>query len=223
MHPGMTGFYLTTQQGPSHRFHGGLGPNSQFDAMDCHLTAGEAVIIIGHGGDDMNLYNHRGQIVSDAAGRLMAQIAKVNPEGGYNIFLAACGGAAQQLNKQASLLSTLIDNTQQLKNQLKLRRIECWSYTVEAGFLDLERGVPADRIGKHIYGVLNDGKEYHSGYDTSLTTQLLLREEGGYTITSSPKVRIPFEEVITWYIDDNGVPGMETKFKDLYDTLIQTK
>jgi hypothetical protein len=220
-HPGIRDFYLTKQASPSHGDVKFLASNSQFQKGSCKLKQGEAAIIIAHSGNGNKLENDNYDDVTDAAGRLMAQIAEDNPDGGYHIFLAACGGAAPQLNAQASLLSTLIEKTQKLKAQLKLGSIKCWSYSVEAGRVDLDRGVPPNLMGTHICGVLVDGEEYHCGYDTSITTQLLLEGEN-YTTTSAPKPRILLQTVVDWYDNDKGKTKLEVKFKNLYDTLVPT-
>jgi hypothetical protein len=220
LHPGNDDFYLTEQAGPLHQCHSDLVSNSQFNNMNCALGNGEAAIIIGHCRSDDRLRDGADRDVTAAALRLMAKIAQDNPNGGYTFFLAACGGAVQQPRAKDSLLSTLVQSTPALADQLLQERITCWGYTAEAGLVKFDRGLPANRIGTHIYGALYDekGVGQHCGYDSSVTTKLK-RENGKYDIISVSWALYPLQEVIHWYDIDNCKPDMETRFKKLYDTV----
>ena len=226
LHPGHDDFYLTNQNGSLHKFIGDLGPDSQFNDGECMLSAGEAVIIIGHGGDDERLRDESNRDVTSAALRLMAQIAKDNPGGDYSFFLAACGGAKRQPGASASLLSTLVKGTPAMAEQLRQGTITCWGYTAETGVVDLngEFGLPVNLTGTHIFGILIDENkvEQHCGYDSRVTAQLRRTLDGTYaTFIFSPAL-YRLKEVIDWVDKDRCVPNMQTKFPNLYDTVKPT-
>ena len=220
LHPGNSDFYLAKQEAPLHRCLKDLGPNSQFDNVNCKLDNGEAAIIIGHGGSDDRLLDEARDDVTDAAIRLMARIAQDNPKGGYTFFLAACGGAKRQPGASASLLSTLVKRTDAMAQQLLQSSITCWGYTAEAGLVELNRGLPADRIGTHIYGALSDGKgvQQHCGYDSRVTAQLQRFGNGtNVTFIFTPAL-YPLADVNAW-VDGGYKQNMQTRFPELYVTV----
>ena len=220
LHPGLSDFYLIAQQNPTHNLLGGLGPNSQFDNVDCQLEDGEVVIIIGHGGNDNGLYDEAGANVTAAAIRLLTRIGEQNPNGNYIFFLAACGGALRQAGATNSLLNTLVSSVPRVAQQLLDGTIECWGYTATAGLVVLNQGLPADRRGTHIYGVLPDqeGVDQHCGYDRRITTRTRRLSNGQYvTIYFSPAL-YPLAEVIAW-ANVGYEPDMEEKFPRLYETV----
>jgi hypothetical protein len=226
LHPGNDDFYLTMQNLPKHECLGDLGPNSQFNNVNCRLGNGEAAIIIGHGGNDERLRDEAGRDVTDAALRLMAKIADDNPNGGYTFFLAACGGAKRQPGASASLLGTLVKGAPVLAEQLRLGTIRCGGYTAEAGLVELSGGLglPVNLTGTHIYGTLADGEGVmqHCGYDSRITTQLLRASDGTYaTFIFSPAL-YPLQKVIDWVVKDGCAPNMQTRFPHLYDTVKPT-
>jgi hypothetical protein len=220
LHPGNDDFYLTMHNGSKHGIRMGLDKNSDFKDVDCKLSAGEAAIVIGHCRGDGKLRDGADIDVTAAALRLMTKIAQDNPNGGYNFFLAACSGAVQQPGAKDSLLSTLVQRTAALADQLLQGSITCWGYAAEAGLVNLDRGLPANRIGTHIYGARFDekGVYQHYGYDFSVTARLK-RENGKYDIISDSKALCPIQDVINWYDKDKCQPDMEFRFKNLYDTV----
>jgi len=112
-------------------------------------------------------------------------------------------------------------DTPALANQLLEGSITCWGYTASAGLVNLDGMVPANRAGTHIYGALTDSKgvEQHCGYDSRVTTQLRRLPDGTYvTIFFSPAL-YPLKDVVDWVVKDRRMPNMETRFRDLYDTV----
>jgi hypothetical protein len=222
-HPGEPAFYLFAQPGPLHACHGNLGPASQFDNMDCRLAAGESAILIAHGGDDNRLYDEARQDVTDAGLRLMKRIVEVNPQGGYNFFLAACDGARRHPGQQTTLLTALVRSTEAMAQQLLGGQITCWGYTASAGTLQLAAGVPMNYFGRHIYGTLTgqQGVEQHCGYDCQLTAQLQRLQNGQYVIIYFAPGLYPFAEVVQW-ARMGYQPPMSEKFPNLFATLKPT-
>jgi hypothetical protein len=223
LHPGVDDFYLFAQRGPLHVCHGNLGPASRFDDMDCRLAAGESAIVIGHGGDDNRLYDESGNDVTDAGQRLMTRIAEGNPQGRYNFFLAACGGARRQPGQATTLLTALVSSVAAMANQLLREEITCWGYTASAGVLQLAAGVPNNYFGSHIYGTLAgaQGVEQHCGYDCQVTARLRRTADGQYVIIYFAPGLYPFAEVVQW-ANMGYQPPMSLRFPNLFTTLRRT-
>ncbi|ALV06991.1 hypothetical protein [Roseateles depolymerans] len=220
LHPADPAFYLASQSHPLHGCLGNLGPDSDFKNVDCRLNAGEAVIVIGHGGSDTNLYDEAGNDVTQAALRLMAKIAADNQDQRYRFFLAACGGGVRQPKQETSLLTTLVKATPPTADRLKNRTVECHAYTASAGLVDLGAGVPVNRQGTHIYGTLTDSQnvEHHCGYDCRITTQLFRLTNGTYlTIYFSPSL-YPLSDVVSW-AEKGFKPDMDQQFPLLLETV----
>jgi hypothetical protein len=224
LHPASDGFYLTMQDNPKHGFFRELDPDSQFKDGECRLSDGEAAIIIGHGGSDNRLFDEADRDVTDAALRLMAQIAKDNSGRRYTIFLAACDSAKRQPGETSSLLSSLVQRTNALAEQLQQRNIECWGYTAEAGLVDLNsgHGLPLNLTGGHIYGTITKANvAYHCGYDRSVTAQLVRYGNGTYGTFIITQALCPLAEVYDW-IKQGCKDGMEKWSPRLYETIKPT-
>lgn len=220
LHPADPAFYLATQSHPLHGCMDNLGPDSDFKDVDCRLNPGEAVIVIAHGGSDLNLYDEAGNDVTPAALRLMAKIAEDNQDQSYRFFLAACGGGVRQPKQETSLLTTLVKATPLMADRLKLEAVDCHGYTASAGLVHLSAGVPADRQGLHIYGTLMDSQnvEHHCGYDCRVTTQLRRLPNGQYlTIYFSPSL-YRLGDVVSW-AGKGCKPDMDQHFPLLFETL----
>ena len=224
LHPGYDDFYLTKQNGSPHECRSNLDPDSQFKDGECKLSDGEAAIIIGHGGSDNRLFDEARRDVTDAALRLMAQIAKDNSGRRYTIFLAACDSAKRQPGESSSLLSTLVQRTNALAEQLQQRNIECWGYTAEAGLVNLNsgHGLPLKLTGRHIYGTITKANvEYHCGYDRSVTAQLVRYGNGTYGTFIITEALCPLAEVYAW-VQQGCKEGMEKWSPRLYETIKPT-
>jgi hypothetical protein len=224
LHPAVPAFYLDAQDRPLHECLGNLGPDSDFQHVDCRLAQGEAAIVIGHGGAEPRLYDEAQRDVTQAALRLMAKIAADNRDRRYTFFLAACGGGVRQPAQQTSLLTTLVKGTPTMAGQLLCNIIACYGYTASAGLVHLSSGLPVDRQGTHIYGTLEDerGVEQHCGYDCRITTRLHRLSNGTYvTIYFSPAL-YPLAAVLNW-ANRGFRPDMAQAFPLLFATVQPTR
>lgn len=224
LHPGLPGFYRIQQAGSLHSCVNNLGPNSVFTQQNCKLSQGEAAIIIGHGGDDPNLYDEKRQNVTAAAFRLLTKLTADNANTPFTVFVAACGGGVRQPGQQTSLLTTLIKGTDALATRLSQKTISAWSYTASAGLATFDNSVlPDNCVGTHIYGVLTDNHqvEQHCGYDRRITVQLTRTLDGTYLTVFFAPALYPLSEVVAWWNDRPRTP-MQDRFPKLFATVEQT-